>query len=90
MKLLVLLSRFPHPLDKGDKLRAYHQLRYLAEHHEICLFALSDEVVTAESKAAVRLLCRGGVVVHRLRRPGIARNMARALATGLPLQVGYF
>ncbi|MEJ7659312.1 MAG: hypothetical protein WKG07_06630 [Hymenobacter sp.] len=24
MKLLVLLSRFPYPLDKGDKLRAYH------------------------------------------------------------------
>ena len=90
MKLLVLLSRFPFPLDKGDKLRAYHQLRYLAERHEICLFALSDEEVTAEAKAAVRPLCRGGVVVHRLRRPGIARNMARALATGLPLQVGYF
>ena len=90
MKLLVLLSRFPYPLDKGDKLRAYNQLRFLSERHEICLFTLSDEVVTAEAKAAVRPLCRGGVVVHRLRRPGIARNMARALASGLPLQVGYF
>ena len=90
MKLLVLLSRFPYPLDKGDKLRAYHQLRYLAERHEICLFALTDEVVTAEAKAAVRALCRGGLVLHRLRRPGIARNMARALAAGRPLQVGYF
>ncbi len=90
MKLLVLLSRFPYPLDKGDKLRAYHQLRYLAERHEICLFALTDEDVSAAAKAAVRPLCRGGVVVHRLRRPGIIRNMARALATGRPLQVGYF
>ncbi|MDO7876460.1 glycosyltransferase [Hymenobacter sp. ASUV-10] len=90
MKLLILLSRFPYPLDKGDKLRAYHQLRCLAEDHEICLFALSDEVVTAEMEAAVRPLCRGGLVVQRLRRPGIARSMARALATGRPLQVGYF
>ena len=90
MKLLVLLSRFPYPLDKGDKLRAYYQLRFLSERHEICLFTLSDEMVTAEAKAAVRPLCRGGVVVHRLRRPGIARNMAWALASGLPLQVGYF
>ncbi|UOQ99980.1 glycosyltransferase [Hymenobacter sp. 5317J-9] len=90
MKLLVLLSRFPYPLDKGDKLRAYHQLRYLAERHEICLFALSDEEVTAEADAAVRPLCRGGVTVHRLYKPGIAANMARALATGRPLQVGYF
>ncbi len=90
MKLLVLLSRFPYPLDKGDKLRAFHQLRYLAERHEICLFALTDEDVTTEAKAAVRPLCRGGVVVHRLRRPGIGRSMARALTTGQPLQVGYF
>ena len=90
MKLLVLLSRFPYPLDKGDKLRAYHQLRYLAARHEICLFALTDEDVSTEAQAQVRPLCRGGLVVHRLRRPGIARHMARALATGLPLQVGYF
>ncbi|MBF9220636.1 glycosyltransferase [Hymenobacter ruricola] len=90
MKLLVLLSRFPFPLDKGDKLRAYHQLRYLAERHEICLFALSDEALTAEMDAAVRPLCRGGLTVHRLYKPGIAANMTRALATGRPLQVGYF
>ena len=90
MKLLVLLSRFPYPLDKGDKLRAFHQLNYLARRHEICLFAVSDEDVTAEADAAVRPLCRGGLHVHRLRRPGIAASMARALATGRPLQVGYF
>jgi sugar transferase (PEP-CTERM/EpsH1 system associated) len=90
MKLFVLLSRFPYPLDKGDKLRAFHQLRYLAERHEICLFALSDEDVSADAMAQVRPLCRAGLVVHRLTRPRIARNMARALATGRPLQVGYF
>ncbi|MBT9392481.1 glycosyltransferase [Hymenobacter sp. NST-14] len=90
MKLLVLLSRFPYPLDKGDKLRAYHQLRHLARRHEICLFALSDEPVTSADRAAVLPLCTGGLHVHYLRRPGIALNMTRALAQGLPLQVGYF
>lgn len=90
MKLLVLLSRFPYPLDKGDKLRAYYQLRELAQRHEICLLALSDEEITPEADAAVRPLCRGGLRVHRLYRPGIAVNMARVLATGRPLQVGYF
>ena len=90
MRLLVLLSRFPYPLDKGDKLRAFHQLRELAKDHEICLFALTDEAVSPEAEAAVRSLCRGGLVVQRLRQPGIARNVARALATGRPLQVGYF
>ncbi len=90
MRLLVLLSRFPYPLDKGDKLRAFHQLRELAKDHEICLFALTDEAVSAAAEAAVRPLCRGGLVVQRLRPPGIARNVARALAAGRPLQVGYF
>ena len=90
MKLLVLLSRFPYPLDKGDKLRAYYQLRELAQRHEISLFALSDEPVPAEALAAVRPLCRGGLVLRRLRRPGIARGLAWALARGRPLQVGYF
>lgn len=90
MKLLVLLSRFPYPLDKGDKLRAFHQLRYLARQFEVCLFALSDEDVTPEAHAAVAPLCRGGLHVHRLRKPGIAANLAWAGLRGLPFQVGYF
>lgn len=90
MKLLVLLSRFPYPLDKGDKLRAFHQLRYLAQRHEICLFALTDEPVSVAARAAVAPLCAGGLHVYRLRRPRILLNMTRALAGGRPLQVGYF
>ncbi|MGI4832422.1 MAG: glycosyltransferase [Janthinobacterium lividum] len=92
MKILVLLSRFPYPLDKGDKLRAYHQLRYLAgQGHDICLLALSDEPVPAAALGAVRPLCRGGLHLHRLRRPTQGRGLARALLqAGRPLQVGYF
>lgn len=92
MKILVLLSRFPYPLDKGDKLRAYHQLRYLAgQGHTICLLALSDEAVGVEALAAVRPLCRGGLYLHRLGRGARGRGLLRALATaGRPLQVGYF
>jgi sugar transferase (PEP-CTERM/EpsH1 system associated) len=92
MKILVLLSRFPYPLDKGDKLRAYYQLHYLAgQGHEICLLALSDETVSAEALAAVGPLCRGGLHLHQLGRVARGRGLARALATaGRPLQVGYF
>ena len=92
MKLLVLLSRFPYPLDKGDKLRAYYQLRYLAgQGHDICLLALSDVPVPAEALAAVQPLCRGGVHLHRLGRVAQGRGLGQALVTaGRPLQVGYF
>jgi hypothetical protein len=30
MRILVLLSRVPYPLEKGDKLRAFHQIKELS------------------------------------------------------------
>ncbi|MDX9749580.1 MAG: hypothetical protein RBT71_00670 [Flavobacteriales bacterium] len=42
MRLLVLLSRVPYPLEKGDKLRAYHLIARLARTHQVHLFCLSD------------------------------------------------
>lgn len=59
--------------------------------HDVCVLALSDEVVTPAALAAVRPLCRGGLHVHHLGRPAQALGLARALLTaGRPLQVGYF
>ena len=49
MKLFVLLSRVPFPLEKGDKLRAYHQIRLLAKKHEVYLFCLTDTDVSNEA-----------------------------------------
>ncbi|MSR46562.1 MAG: glycosyltransferase [Planctomycetes bacterium] len=43
MRLLYLAHRVPDRPTKGDKIRAYHQLRALAARHEVHLFALSDE-----------------------------------------------
>ena len=31
MRIFMLVSRVPWPLEKGDKLRAFHQLKMLAE-----------------------------------------------------------
>lgn len=41
-RLAVLASRYPYPIEKGDKLRLYHQLKYLSEYYDIFLFTLSD------------------------------------------------
>ncbi|NNE26736.1 MAG: glycosyltransferase [Saprospiraceae bacterium] len=45
MKLFVITSRFPFPLEKGDKLRLYHQLRVLSKDFEIYLAAISHDEV---------------------------------------------
>lgn len=89
MKIFALLSRFPHPLDKGDRLRAFHQVAELSRRHEVVLCALAHEEVSAASRAAVSAVC-ARLEVIRLSRAGTALGMARALATGLPLQVGFF
>ena len=42
-KIIIITSRFPFPLDKGDKLRIYHQIRYISIHNDIYLIALNTE-----------------------------------------------
>lgn len=46
MRLLVISSRFPYPLEKGDKLRLYHHIKHLAKYNEITLVSVSDEPVS--------------------------------------------
>jgi hypothetical protein len=48
MKIFVLLPRIPYPLEKGDKLRAFNQIRSLSQYNEIHLCAL-HEVTSSEA-----------------------------------------
>lgn len=89
MKILVVLSRIPFPLEKGDKLRAYYQLKELSRWHDIYLVALYSNRVPAEAMRELTPFCRE---VHFLRQHPVRSvlNMAGALLTGLPMQCGYF
>ena len=89
MKILVVLPRFPYPLDKGDKLRAYHQIVELAKHHEIHLFAVSHTKVTPEQRAALEPYCKTIAIVtpsHFTAYFNILRNYFRSKS----LQMGYW
>jgi polysaccharide biosynthesis protein PslH len=89
MKVFVLLSRVPYPLEKGDKLRAYHQITELAKNHEVCVCCLSDG---KEDPAAVAHLRSRVQQVHviRLNKLLIGLRMLRALVSDRPFQVHYF
>lgn len=89
MKIFYLVSRFPHPLDKGDKVRAYYQIKHLARNHDIYLCALSDCDVPAGSIEAIKPLCKK-IYVFRLQLFTRVVNLVLALFKGLPFQVGYF
>ncbi len=89
MKLLVVLSRMPYPLEKGDKLRAYHLIKRLAKSHEVYLFCLSDQRTKPEDEAHLRSICKHLQVVH-LPLWRILMRMAGAMFSRLPFQVSYF
>lgn len=89
MRLLVVASRFPYPLQKGDKLRLYHQIRSLSEVAEIYLYTTSVVEVSEDDKEELLKYCKE-IQVHRLSQSGMLSNVAKSLFSSLPLQVGLF
>ena len=89
MKLVILTSRFPWPIEKGDKLRIYHQLRFLSIRHEIFLISIVDTPPAAEDLEELNQYC------HHIEYFTITKfqRWSSALLSwvnGKPAQVGYF
>ena len=89
MKLLVILPRVPFPVEKGDKLRAYHQLRCLSAKHDIHLITLNDAKLHPDAEHELKKYCKS-VHILTLRPMGLLFNLVWAFFTGRPLQIGYF
>ncbi len=89
MKILFLTSRFPFPLEKGDKLRAFYQIAELSKKHQIILAAVSDVKVLPEHIDALKPFCRR-IVIHNIGKSKQVQNLVRALFNGRPFQVEYF
>jgi glycosyltransferase involved in cell wall biosynthesis len=56
--LFIILSRFPYPLEKGDKLRAFNQIVGLSNHFTIILICLTDHHISDKNKQALYPYCR--------------------------------
>lgn len=55
--LLYLVHRVPYPPDKGDRIRAFNVLSYLAARAEVHLATLADEPTPTASRDALNRLC---------------------------------
>lgn len=88
-KILFITSRFPYPLNKGDKLRVYFQIKYLARNHEIYLVAIDEKDIPREHIEALSPFCKS---VHVFVLPFYKRVLRLALSPfkKLPLQVAFF
>lgn len=90
MKIVVLLSRFPYPLEKGDKLRAFHHIKELSKNHEVILCALTDMKVKQTSIDILSKYC-SSIKIIKLPKWKIYWNILNQLLfTNKSLQVAYF
>ena len=89
MKINILASRFPYPLEKGDKLRLYHQIRLLSQHHELYLFCITDHKTEEKDINHMRQFCKEVKLypITMLKRIWLVFT---GIFRGLPFHVGYF
>ncbi len=88
-KLVTCLSRFPFPLDKGDKLRAYHQIRILSEKFDVYLVCTSDVQVKKTQIDELKSYCKE-IHVFQLKKWKIYLRLLFNIFTDKPFQVSYF
>jgi sugar transferase (PEP-CTERM/EpsH1 system associated) len=74
--ILVLAHRVPYPLDKGDRIRTFHILRFLARRAAVHLACLADEPVTEEARQALAGIC------HRVHVIPLGKISRRVRALG--------
>lgn len=89
MKILVLTSRFPLPLNKGDRLRAYYQLKELSRTCDIALFSFCLTNPTVKEVIELKEICTE-VHFHKLSIWEMFYGLIWAFITAKPLQVGLF
>jgi len=89
LRLFVLLSRFPYPLEKGDKLRAFHQLRILSKHHQVFLCALHENDLDKSWIEEVKQYCTELKTIH-ISKFNQVINLGFSILGNEPFQVAYF
>lgn len=89
MKIAVVTSRFPYPLEKGDKLRLYFQIKFLSQYHEIILLSLAESPISDSSLKHIQGFCKT-VHVFPLQKNKVTFNALKAFLLKTPLEVGYF
>ena len=89
MRILYLCHKIPYPPDKGEKIRAYHQIVHLARRHEVHLVTFAEHPSEPAHAEALRRICATVEVVERP-RTAVPRAALRALLTGRSLSVAAY
>ena len=89
MKLLMLTHRFPYPPDRGDRIRAWGELEFLAQRHDLWLACVDRVAPSPTHLDCVSRLCRDVAVFVRSGASSLVRG-GLSLVRGTSLTEGYF
>jgi sugar transferase (PEP-CTERM/EpsH1 system associated) len=89
MRILFLTHRLPFPPDKGERIRAFYELKYLAERHEVDLYCFADSAEDARQQEPCLKLCRE-VYVEVLGKNSRRLHAAWAATRQQPMSSGFF
>jgi len=87
--ILMTTSRFPFPLEKGDKLRAYHQIKELSKTYDIILCSLTRTDIKEEWQNELQKHCKS-IHIFKLNYFLVLWNTFKMIFTSKPFQIGYF
>lgn len=85
----MITSRFPYPLEKGDKLRAFHQIKELSKHFSIHLISTTENDVSSEDEEKLNTYCKS-ITIYRIKKLEKWIGAGLNLFSQQPIQVGYF
>ncbi|CDG83271.1 TIGR03087 family PEP-CTERM/XrtA system glycosyltransferase [Janthinobacterium agaricidamnosum] len=87
--LLYLVHRIPYPPNKGDKIRSWHVLKYLAVHFRVHLGCFIDDADDAHHIDTVKALCASTCFIRQY--PMLARvRSVSGLLTEQPMSLPYY
>ncbi len=88
MSLLFLAHRVPFPPDRGDKIRSFHILQYLAQRTRVHLVAFADDEADFDPPAMFTDMLASCTILPRDKSQ--KRAAIEALATGKPVSLTAF
>jgi hypothetical protein len=90
MKILIVVPRLPHPLERADGMTVYWMMKYLAPRHDIYLACFYANEKQLEFLPELKKYCKA-IELVRLKKWKAVLNMARTIfRRNVPLQVAYY
>ena len=88
-RLLFIAHRLPYPPDKGERIRAYHELKALSKHFRVTLAALVHGKTGRDPASSLRPCCERIILAPAGGATGLVRGAVSALGGG-SITEGFF